>query len=93
MTYRHVEVGAASDGLCVIEKGLKPADRVVISGLQRVRPGMKVAAKSVAMTAEESLGADLVEGPATSPAAAAEINAVKAVKAANAKPAEEGGPG
>ena len=34
------------DGLRVIRSGLKPTDRVVIDGLQRVRPGQK--AKPVA---------------------------------------------
>jgi RND family efflux transporter MFP subunit len=35
--YRSVQIGLAVDGLRVIEKGLKPGEKVIISGLQRVR--------------------------------------------------------
>jgi multidrug efflux system membrane fusion protein len=37
--YRQVVVGAGHDGLVVIEKGLQPGERIVVNGLQRVRPG------------------------------------------------------
>jgi multidrug efflux system membrane fusion protein len=41
--YRRVTTGALQDnGLRVIEKGLEPGDRVVIGGLQQVRPRMEV---------------------------------------------------
>ena len=40
--YRSIQLGRLVDGLRVISSGLKPGDRVVINGLQRVRPGMKV---------------------------------------------------
>jgi RND family efflux transporter MFP subunit len=39
---RPVKIGRLYDGLRVIEDGLSKGDRVVISGLQRVRPGAKV---------------------------------------------------
>jgi RND family efflux transporter MFP subunit len=39
---REVVVGQKHDGLVAIEKGLKPTDRVIISGLQRVRSGTVV---------------------------------------------------
>lgn len=40
--YRPVETGPVQpDGKVVIIKGLKPDDRVVVNGLQRVRPGSK----------------------------------------------------
>ncbi|HEU0165213.1 MAG TPA: efflux RND transporter periplasmic adaptor subunit, partial [Thermomicrobiales bacterium] len=45
--YRDVQPGALQDGLRVIVAGLKPGERVVVDGLQRVRPGAKVAAESV----------------------------------------------
>ena len=54
VTYRHVEVGGLNDGLRVIQRGLKTGERVVLNGLQRVRPGMKVVAKDISMTAEDS---------------------------------------
>ena len=40
--YRSVQVGAAIDGLRVIEKGLQPDDWVVVKGLLRARPGATV---------------------------------------------------
>jgi len=39
---RNVELGQLVDGLRVIESGLGPEDRVVVSGIQRARPGAKV---------------------------------------------------
>ena len=40
---RKVQVGQRFGDLQVIEQGLKPDDRVVISGIERVIPGNKVA--------------------------------------------------
>ncbi len=39
---RAVILGPLDDGLRVIREGLKPEDRVVVDGLQRVRIGAKV---------------------------------------------------
>jgi len=36
--YREVTLGTQNDGLRVIAKGLQPGERIVINGLQRVRP-------------------------------------------------------
>lgn len=41
--YRQVELGAAVDGERIVETGLNAGDRIVISGLQRIRPGAVVA--------------------------------------------------
>ena len=38
-----------SDGMQVISEGLKPDDRVIVNGIQRVRDAMKVAPKAGAM--------------------------------------------
>ncbi len=46
---RPVKVGSLHDGLRVIEKGVAPGDRVVVSGLQRIRAGTTVDPKSVEM--------------------------------------------
>jgi len=46
IVYRRVEIGWSTDGKRVIEKGLTPTDRVVVNGLQRVRAGTKVTAKT-----------------------------------------------
>jgi membrane fusion protein, multidrug efflux system len=45
VVYRPVRVGLLNDGLRVIEAGLTKGERVIISGLQRVRPGAKVEPK------------------------------------------------
>jgi RND family efflux transporter MFP subunit len=43
--YRTVKIGPLVDGLRVIREGVGPEDRVVVAGLQRVRPGLKVDAQ------------------------------------------------
>src|SRR3979490_594254 len=47
---RPVILGTRIDGLRVVEEGLKPADTIVVNGLQHVTPGAKVAATRVTMT-------------------------------------------
>jgi multidrug efflux system membrane fusion protein len=47
--YRTVTLGPLIDGLRVVQSGLQPRDRVVINGLQRVRPGVKVTPVVAAM--------------------------------------------
>jgi multidrug efflux system membrane fusion protein len=42
VAYRTVELGAHIGQLRVIRKGLKPDDWVVIEGLQKIRPGIKI---------------------------------------------------
>jgi RND family efflux transporter MFP subunit len=46
---RPVRLGALHDGLREITDGLKPGERVMVSGLQQVRPGVTVEAKLVDM--------------------------------------------
>jgi RND family efflux transporter MFP subunit len=43
--YRVVKTGPLVDGLRVVREGVTPEDRVVVSGLQRVKPGIKVDAQ------------------------------------------------
>jgi multidrug efflux system membrane fusion protein len=43
--YRAIHTGGMVDGLRVVDDGLTASDRVVVSGLQKVRPGTKVTAK------------------------------------------------
>lgn len=40
--YRPVQPGAVHGDLRVVKTGLQPADRIIVNGLQRVRPGMVV---------------------------------------------------
>lgn len=49
--YRPVTTGRVVDGLRTIESGLKPGEKVVINGLMRIRPGMKVAPTNAPMVA------------------------------------------
>ncbi|HEY5315834.1 MAG TPA: efflux RND transporter periplasmic adaptor subunit [Pirellulales bacterium] len=49
--YRPVEVGKVHDRQRVINQGLAPGERVVVTGLQRVRPGIKVKPTMVAPAA------------------------------------------
>jgi RND family efflux transporter MFP subunit len=46
---RPVRLGALHDGLRAIEDGLKPGERVIVIGLQQVRPGVTVEPKLVDM--------------------------------------------
>jgi RND family efflux transporter MFP subunit len=51
--YRPITPGGLTDDrLRVVTAGLKPGEKVVINGLMRVRPGMKVQPKLAAMTAD-----------------------------------------
>jgi RND family efflux transporter MFP subunit len=47
--YRSVQTGAVQDELREMQKGLAAGERVVVSGLQRVRPGLVVEPEVVAM--------------------------------------------
>ncbi|WKB54685.1 efflux RND transporter periplasmic adaptor subunit [Eleftheria terrae] len=50
-TYREVVLGPSVDGLRVVNSGLKAGERIVVNGLQRVRPGAQVAPQPVEMDA------------------------------------------
>ena len=52
--YREVKLGAAVDGLRVVTQGLSAGERVVVNGLQRIRPGTLVAPRLVPMMAENA---------------------------------------
>lgn len=49
--YRPITIGRMVDGLRAVQTGLKPGERIVINGLMRVRPGMKVTATEALMLA------------------------------------------
>ncbi|MDX3805354.1 efflux RND transporter periplasmic adaptor subunit [Bosea thiooxidans] len=53
--WREVSLGAAHDGLRVVTSGLKAGERIVVNGLQRVRPGAVVAAEPVPMAEKSEL--------------------------------------
>lgn len=50
--YREVRLGASVDGLRTVLGGLEPGERIVVNGLQRVRPGDVVQPQPVPMKAQ-----------------------------------------
>lgn len=50
--YRAVRTGPIVDGLRVVRDGVKPGERIIVNGLQRVRPGMVVKPKIVPMESQ-----------------------------------------
>ncbi len=53
--YREIVLGAPVNGLRVVTKGLKPGERVVVNGLQHIRPGALVAPQTVTMDAKSEV--------------------------------------
>jgi multidrug efflux pump subunit AcrA (membrane-fusion protein) len=51
---RMVKAGERFGNLWVIESGLKPGEKVIVEGIQKVRPGVKVSAKTVKLEEETS---------------------------------------
>jgi multidrug efflux system membrane fusion protein len=56
--YREVKLGPVVDGLRVVRAGLKPGEKIVVNGLQRVRPGAPVTAQTVPMIASADAAKD-----------------------------------
>lgn len=57
--YRAVTLGPMIDGLRVVRSGVKPGEKIVVNGLQRVQPGAPVTAQIVAMDADAKPAADV----------------------------------
>ncbi|MET0381790.1 MAG: efflux RND transporter periplasmic adaptor subunit [Burkholderiaceae bacterium] len=57
VAYREVTLGANVDGLRIVTSGLKANERVVVNGLQRVRPGALVAPQAVPMNVADASNA------------------------------------
>jgi len=51
VTYREITLGARAEGLRIVTGGLQADEKIVVNGLQRVRPGSLVAPQMVAMGA------------------------------------------
>lgn len=69
--YRAITTGPLADGLRVVREGVKPGERIIINGLQRVRPGMVVKPRMVPMEGEPAAAAPPAAGegaPAAEPA-------------------------
>jgi len=49
--YREITLGGTADGLRIVKSGLEPNERIVVNGLQRIRPGVLVAPLPATMDA------------------------------------------
>jgi multidrug efflux system membrane fusion protein len=58
LTYRPVKLGPMAEGLRVVRDGLHEGDLIVVSGLQRVRPGAAVTPRRVSMASQSSSSKD-----------------------------------
>jgi membrane fusion protein, multidrug efflux system len=63
LEYRAIQPGRIVEGMRIVRQGLKPDDVVVVSGLQRVRPGAQVKPNMTTM------GAPAADATATAAAA------------------------
>lgn len=54
VVYRQVKLGPIVDGMRIVRSGLKKDERVVVNGLQRIRPNDVVTPVMVAMAGEEN---------------------------------------
>ncbi|MGZ3181738.1 MAG: efflux RND transporter periplasmic adaptor subunit [Telluria sp.] len=61
--YRPVVLGPVVDGLRVVRTGVKPGERIVVNGLQRVHPGAPVAAQEVPMAGADTTVAAVAATP------------------------------
>lgn len=57
VAYRSIELGPKLEGLRIVRSGLVKGDRIVVNGLQRVRPGAQVDAQGVPMASPDTLAA------------------------------------
>jgi RND family efflux transporter MFP subunit len=70
--YRPVTVGALHDGLRVVTEGVEPGEKIIVSGLQRLRPGIAVDPKPMTPPAPASpparaVAKEVKPGPAKAP--------------------------
>ncbi|MEK1889060.1 MAG: efflux RND transporter periplasmic adaptor subunit [Phyllobacterium sp.] len=62
--YREITLGARAEGLRIVTAGLQADEKVVVNGLQRVRPGSLVAPQMVAMGATAAANQQALAEPA-----------------------------
>lgn len=65
--YRPVGLGPLTEGLRIVRTGLVAGDRIVINGLQRVRPGVTVQTELVAMDQRPGAGLKAAEAAPAEP--------------------------
>ncbi|MCU4367634.1 efflux RND transporter periplasmic adaptor subunit [Acinetobacter courvalinii] len=61
--YREVKLGAQQDGLQIINSGLQVGDRIVVNGLQRIRPGDPVKPHLIAMPNPQLIADNTAQQP------------------------------
>ena len=54
VVYRPVELGPAVEGKRIVRSGLQAGDKIVVNGIQRVRPGMAVTPQEAAVASKDS---------------------------------------
>ena len=57
LQYRAIEVGEKLNGLRIVKTGLQADDKIVVKGLQRVRPGVTVQPEEIPMANQDTLHA------------------------------------
>lgn len=62
-SWREVTLGSANEGLRIVTAGLKPGEKIVVNGLQRIRPGAAVAPEQVPMAEKSELRRVAGAGP------------------------------
>jgi RND family efflux transporter MFP subunit len=62
LAYRPIQPGRLVDGLRIVESGLQPGDKVVVNGLMRVRPGIKVAPTTTTMVPDSTTSDSTARG-------------------------------
>lgn len=66
--YREVKLGGQTEGLQIITEGLKEGDKIVVAGLQRLRPGAEVQPIPADMTTAQPLNPPAEAATAPAPA-------------------------
>ena len=56
--YREVFLGASVDGMRVVVSGLQAGERIVVNGLQRIRPGVLLAPQTASMDGKQTAHAN-----------------------------------
>ncbi len=64
--YRPVTLGPVVDGMRVVREGLKPGEKIIVNGLQRVHPGAPVSAQVVAMDQDANKLTKVAQAPSKS---------------------------
>jgi multidrug efflux system membrane fusion protein len=70
--YRPVQVGTLQDGLRVIGAGIAAEDWIIVSGIQRVRPGVTVTPNRTPMPTGPAVSSRAPSAPAPAPASQSE---------------------